>query len=414
MSFNTVPIPINHLMKTPPSLLSCVRKQKEFLTVCSPEKEICSQERQAEAQRTFYLLGPELLMIAGSSSGQLVLGMFHQPQTPGQSGDDQRMSRACSGWFIAAECGHVSVMEEGLCLLAWLQRWEPVRQLCHIRDGIKSWWTPTGTGRFQLHPKHITLEEEKSGHWFLLCSSWQVCRTSQWVLWDKGSKHFHWWLLRAELEPCTATGESWHMAEGLWWRVCSSIWQPQGSRSTASHSRLNILCFWLGDLLPQPKFGSQTKTVEENTAFDQTILYFFFGSLLYFHFSNEIFESKEETRGVVIPTCLCSRVGCLYNMKAWSRPRFNPLFCLGSLEFPFPTIKKKNPTAEIFRDVFGYMGIFLCICHARFLWSQFLFVGGTQILMEQERRTGRGTTWYNISSQKYGDNLLHFLLFALQ
>lgn len=56
MSFNTVPVPTNHLMKT---LLSCVGKQKEFPTFCSPEKEICSQGRQAEAQKTFYLLIPE-------------------------------------------------------------------------------------------------------------------------------------------------------------------------------------------------------------------------------------------------------------------------------------------------------------------------------------------------------------------
>lgn len=59
MSFNTVPVPTHHLMKTPSSLLSCVRKQKEFLTFCSPEKEICFQERQAEAQRIFYLLSSE-------------------------------------------------------------------------------------------------------------------------------------------------------------------------------------------------------------------------------------------------------------------------------------------------------------------------------------------------------------------
>lgn len=73
MSFNPVPVPTNHLMKTPSSLLSCVRKQKEFLTFCSPEEEICSPERQAEAQRTFYLLSPQssswsrkLLRTAGS------------------------------------------------------------------------------------------------------------------------------------------------------------------------------------------------------------------------------------------------------------------------------------------------------------------------------------------------------------
>lgn len=78
-------------------------------------------------------------------------------------------------------------------------------------------------------------------------------------------------VVKSRMGAVHSTGESWHMAEGLWWRVCSSIWQAQGSRSTGSHSRLNILCFWLGDLLPQPKFGSQTKTVEENTTFDQTI-----------------------------------------------------------------------------------------------------------------------------------------------
>lgn len=78
-------------------------------------------------------------MIAGNSSGQLVLGMFHKPQGPGQSGDDQRMTRAWSRWFVAAECGHISVMQEGFCLLAWLQKWEPVKQLYHISDGMKSW-----------------------------------------------------------------------------------------------------------------------------------------------------------------------------------------------------------------------------------------------------------------------------------
>lgn len=192
---------------------------------------------------------------------------------------------------------------------------------------MKSWWASTGTERFQLHPKHNKLGEEKPGHYFLLWSSGQVRRTSLWMLWDKGSKYFHWLLLRAELEPCTAMGESWHMAEGLSWRVCSSIWQAQGSRSTGSHSRLNILCFWLGDLLPQPKFGSQTKTVEENTTFDQTILSFpfCFFFLLYLHFSNEIFESKEETREAVTPTCLRSRAGCLSSMKqTWVQPPLLP------------------------------------------------------------------------------------------
>lgn len=59
MSFNTVPVSTNHLTKTPSPLLSCVGKQKEFPTFCSPEKETCSQGRQAEAQKTFYLLIPE-------------------------------------------------------------------------------------------------------------------------------------------------------------------------------------------------------------------------------------------------------------------------------------------------------------------------------------------------------------------
>lgn len=214
-------------------------------------------------------------------------------------------------------------------------------------------------------------------------------------------------VVKSRMGAVHSTGESWHMAEGLWWRVCSSIWQAQGSRSTGSHSRLNILCFWLGDLLPQPKFGSQTKTVEENTTFDQTIsppaLFLCFTST----FQMKSLKAKRK------PGKWWSQPSYIQE-SAWGKPRFNPLFCLASLEFAFPTTKKKNPTAELLRDVSGYMETFLGICHAWFLWSQFLFVGSTQILIEQKRRTVRGTTWFNISSQKYGGNLLHFLLFALQ
>lgn len=51
-----------------------------------------------------------------------------------------KMTRARCRRFIAAECGHVSVVQEGLCLLAWLEKWEPVSSLCHITDGM--WWSP--------------------------------------------------------------------------------------------------------------------------------------------------------------------------------------------------------------------------------------------------------------------------------
>lgn len=46
------------------------------------------------------------------------------------------------------------------------------------------------------------------------------------------------------------------------------------------------------------------------------------------------------------------------------------------------------------------MEIFSRICRASFLLSQFFFVGSTQILMEQKRKTVRVTPWHNISSQE--------------
>lgn len=70
------------------------------------------------------------------------------------------------------------------------------------------------------------------------------------------------------------------------------------------------------------------------------------------------------------------------------------------LKFAFPTVKENNPSTEISGDVFRYMEIFSHICHAPFLLSQFFFVGSTQILMEQKRKTVRVTPWHNISSQE--------------
>lgn len=236
-------------------------------------------------------------------------------------------------------------------------------------------------------------------------------------LWDKGSKYFHWLLFRAELEASTATGESWHMAEGLHGGCAAPSGRPKGADPLEATADWTYCASGWVTSSPSPNLAARLKLCRKlqyliKPVFLSFFLSFRFFFFLYFHFSNGIFESKEETREVVIPTCLCAR--CLSSMKAWSRPKFNPLFCLGSLEFALPTTKKNHPAAEIWRDVFGCMETFLWFCHACFLWSQFLFVGRTQILMEQKRRTVRGTTWYNIFSQKYGGNLLHFLLFALQ
>lgn len=163
MSFNTVPVPTNHLMKTPSSLLSCVRKQKEFLTFCSPEK-ICSQERQAEAQRTFYLLSPEGFswwLEALQDSWFLGCSTSHRPL------DKVGMNRewpgpSLGGLLLQSVAVSVGCRKDSVFWHGCRSR-KPVRQLCHISDGIKSCWTPTGTERFQLHPKHNKLEE-KSGH----------------------------------------------------------------------------------------------------------------------------------------------------------------------------------------------------------------------------------------------------------
>lgn len=272
---------------------------------------------------------------------------------------------------------------------------------------MKSCWTPTGTV-ISLHPKHNKLEEEKSGHYFLLWHSGQVRITSLWVLWDKGSKYFHWLLLRAELEPCTA-----RVSPGIWLRgfgggCAAPSGRPKGADPLEATADWTYCASGWVTSSPSPNLAARLKLWRKI----QHLIKPFPLPLPLFLCFTSTFRMKS-LKAKRKPGKWWSQPSYIQE-SAWGRPRFNPLFYLANLEFAFPTTKKNNPTAELLRDVFGYLETFLGICHAWFLWSQFLFVGSAQILIEQKRRTVRGTTWYSISSQKYGGNLLHFLLFALQ
>jgi len=70
-------------------------------------------------------------------------------------------------------------------------------------------------------------------------------------------------------------------------------------------------------------------------------------------------------------------------------------------------------TTQLLRsgDVFRYMEIFSCICHASFLLNWFFFVGSTQILMEQKKKTVGVTPWQNVSSQKLFSALCAAIVF---
>lgn len=150
MWFHTVPVPTNHLMKTPSSLLSCVRKQKEFLTFCSPGKEICPQEIELKHRGHFTSLVQEvsqdcwkLLRTAGPWDVSEARGPWTRWGWPE---DDQRMTQViycCRVWLWQCDAGRTLS-----CGMAGEVGGTEVTVPHHW--WMKSCWTPTGTECFHF------------------------------------------------------------------------------------------------------------------------------------------------------------------------------------------------------------------------------------------------------------------------